>query len=130
MQNVIIDTDVAIDYLRGIQYAQELIIPLWEGNTAYLSVLSLYELYAGMRENEKEDTTNFINACNIDQVTQGIAVKAGELYRHYRKSGITLDSIDCLIAATAMIKKYKVATRNVKHYPDERLHYKSHLLHK
>lgn len=125
MQNVIIDTDVAIDYLRGIQYAQELILPLWERNTAYLSVLSLYELQAGMRENEKEDTANFINACNIEMVTQDIAVKAGEFYRHYRKNGTTLDSIDCLISATAMIKKYKVATRSVKHYPDERLHYKN-----
>lgn len=125
MQSVIIDTDVAIDYLRGIQYAQKLITPLWERNTAYLSILSLYELHAGMRENEREATTNFINACNIEMVTQDIAIKAGEFYRHYRKSGITVDSIDCLIAATAMIKKYKIATRNVKHYPDERLHYKS-----
>lgn len=125
MQSVIIDTDVAIDYLRGIQYAQELIPPLWERDTAYLSVLSLYELHAGMRENEREATTNFINACNIEMVTQDIAIKAGEFYRHYRKSGTTVDSIDCLIAATAMIKKFKIATRNVKHYPDERLHYKS-----
>lgn len=130
MQNVIIDTDVAIDYLRGIQYAEELIIPLWKGNTAYLSILSLYELQAGMRENERENTNNFINACNVELVTQDIAVKAGALYRHHRKSGITLDSIDGLIAATAMIKKYKVATRNVKHYPDERLHYKHQLLRK
>lgn len=128
MQNVIIDTDVAIDFLRGAQYARELIKSLWEGNMAYLSVLSLYELQAGTRENEKEKTTNFINACNVESVTQEIAVKAGEVYRHFRKSGTTIDSIDCLIAATAMIKKFKVATRNIKHYPDERLHYKSHLL--
>lgn len=31
-----------------------------------------------------------------------------------------MNSIDSLIASTAMIKKYKIATRNIKHYPDER----------
>lgn len=30
---------------------------------------------------------------------------------------ITLTSIDCLIAATAIIKNYKIATRNKSHYP-------------
>ena len=77
-----------------------------------------------MRESEREATTNFINACNVEPVTEEIANKAGELYKHYRKSGTIVDSIDCLIAATAMIKKFKVATRNVKHYPDEKLLYK------
>jgi predicted nucleic acid-binding protein len=127
MQNVIIDTDVAIDFLSGDLYAKELIIPLWENNTAYLSVLSVYELQAGTKESEREDTNNFINACNIEPVTTDIAVKAGEVYRHHRKSGTALNSIDCLIAATAMTKKCRIATRNVKHYPDERLLYKKAL---
>lgn len=130
MQSVIIDTDMAIDFLRGAEYAKDLLIPLWEGNKTFLSVLSIYELQAGMRESEKDKTDNFINACNIEVVTEDIAVKAGEVFRHQRKGGITLDPIDCMIAATASIKRHKIATRNLKHYPDERLHYKSHLLYK
>lgn len=125
MQSVIIDTDVAIDFLRGAEYAKDLLIPLWEGNKAFLSVLSVYELEAGMQDKEREKTTNFINACNIEIVTEDIAAKAGEVFRHQRKGGITLDPIDCMIAATASIKRHKIATRNLKHYPDERLHYKS-----
>lgn len=127
MQSVLIDSDVAIDFLRGAEYAKNLLIPLWEENKAYLSVLSIYELQSGMKENEKEKTNNFITACNIELVTQDVAVKAGELFRSYRKSGNTVDSIDCLIAATAIVKRFKVATRNVKHYPDDRLHYKKAL---
>lgn len=116
-----IDTDVAIDYLRGQRYARELIEPLWDSGLAYLSVLSAYELCAGMRENEKEDTLSFINACNIEDITVEIAMRGAELYQHYRAKGITITSIDCLIAATAIIKRYKVATRNVMHYPEKGL---------
>lgn len=123
MQTVIIDTDIAIDYLRGISYTKELLFPLWEDNTVYLSILSVYEMYAGMIDKEKEDTENFINACNIEFITSEIARKGGELYRYYRKKGITLQSIDCLIFATAIIKGHKVATRNINHYPDKEILY-------
>jgi hypothetical protein len=118
MPAVLIDTDVAIDFLRGISYAQPLLTGMWAEGQAVLSVLSVYELTAGMRDAEKTATHNFINACVVEQVTSEIAIKAGELYRRYRAKGMTLTSMDCLIAATALVKGYKVATRNVKHYPE------------
>lgn len=121
MQTVIVDTDVAIDYLRGDQYANELMLSLWDENTAYLSILSAYELYAGMRVDEAEDTKNFIDACSIEYVDLEITEKAGEIYRRYRKEGITLTSIDCLVNATAVIRGHKIATRNKDHYPDKKL---------
>lgn len=121
MHPVLIDTDIAIDYLKGVQYAKELIDLLWDSDMAYFSVLSVYELWAGMRENEKEDTSNFIKACIIENITSEIAVKGGELYKHYRAKGITLTSIDCLVAATAIINGHKIATRNTAHYPEKGL---------
>jgi predicted nucleic acid-binding protein len=121
MQTVIVDTDVAIDYLRGIQYANELMLGLWDGNTAYLSILSVYELYAGMRDNELGDTGNFVDACIIEPVTIEITRKAGEIYRRYRKEGVTLTSIDCLVNATAVVRGHKIATKNKEHYPDKKI---------
>ncbi len=124
MQTVIIDTDIAIDYLRGDKAARDLIFSLLDDAMAYLSIISVYELYAGMKETENEDTENFINACNIEPVTVEIAKKAGELYRKYRKQGITLTSLDCLINATAIIKGHKIATRNKDHYPNREIVHK------
>lgn len=124
MQTVIIDTDVAIDYLRGNQDARDLTFSLWDHDGAYLSILSVYELYAGMKENEKEDTENFIDACNIEHLTVEIAKKAGELYRKYRGQGITLTALDCLINATAITKGHKIATGNKGHYPNREILYK------
>jgi predicted nucleic acid-binding protein len=121
LQTLLIDTDIVIDYLRGSDEAAKLLETLWKENAAYLSILSVYELYAGMRKAEKDDTENFINACNIEPVTLEIARSAGEIYRYWRTKGITLTSIDCLIAATAVMKNHKIATRNRNHYPEEGL---------
>ncbi|MCX8026600.1 MAG: type II toxin-antitoxin system VapC family toxin [Thermodesulfovibrionales bacterium] len=121
MNGVLIDTDIAIDYLRGNSKIRDFIFDLWDNNKAYLSILTVYELYAGMREEEKEYTENFINACNIDFLTMEITKKAGELFREYRKKGITITSIDCLINATAIINAHKIATNNVTHYPNEEI---------
>ncbi|MBF0402415.1 type II toxin-antitoxin system VapC family toxin [Candidatus Magnetominusculus xianensis] len=118
MELTLIDTDVAIDYLRGQPYAKEAIEGLWVANTACLSVLSVYELHVGMKDNERFSTESFIEACHIEPVGHDVAIKAGEIYKKYRTKGITLTPIDCLIYATAILKKYKIATRNLKHYPD------------
>ena len=84
MSVVLIDTDVAIDFLRGIPYARSLLAGLWVDGQAALSVLTVYELTAEMRDSEKGSTLNFIEACVIEQVTVEIAHKGGELYRRYR----------------------------------------------
>ena len=121
MQNVIIDTEVAIDFLKGKDYAKEFLPALLQCNSAYMRSLSVYELHAGMRDNEITKTNDFINACHIELVTMDIAIKAGEIKRNYKAKGITLTSIDCLIATTALIYKLKIATRNKNHYPDKSL---------
>lgn len=121
MQSVLVDTDVAIDFLRGSEYAKKLIIPLWKENAAFLSILSAYELYAGMRESESATTNDFINAFNIEPVTLEIARRGGELFRLHRGKGAALTAMDCLIAATASVNGRRIATRNVKHYPDGNL---------
>jgi predicted nucleic acid-binding protein len=119
MHGVIVDTDIAIDFLRGDQSSHDLIAPLWKANRAHLSVISIYELYAGMRPKEKDATDAFIEACIVEPVTPETARTAGELFRHSRQKGLTLGSVDCLILATAKVKGFRIATRNTKHYPAE-----------
>ena len=121
MQTVLVDTDIAIDFLRGLDYARELMTKLWKGNGACLSILSVYELYAGMRDKEREDTENFIDACDIEPLTIEVSKKAGDLFKKYRKDGLTLTSIDCLILGTAIVRGHKIATRNKEHFPDKKM---------
>lgn len=119
MPNVIIDTDIAIDFLRGKDYSKKLVLPLWENDSAFLSVLSIYEIKAGMKSNEIQPTNHFIHACNIININSIIAETGSQYYRAQRKKSLTLTTVDCLIYATAKVKHLKIATRNVKHYPDK-----------
>lgn len=123
MQKVLIDTDIAIDFLRGDESVKSHIINLWQKNAAYISLLSIYELHAGMREKEQEATDSFIHACQIVDLNIEICQQAAATYRDNRKAGKTLTTVDCLLSATAKRNKYKIYTRNLKHYPEKNLIY-------
>lgn len=50
-------------------------------------------------------------------VTPAIANLAGTFIRDYRAKGITLDFVDSVVAATAVIHGLTLLTHNIKHYP-------------
>lgn len=115
MRNVVVDTDILINFLRGKEKAKEFLLSLVENSTIYCSAITVAEVYAGMKEHEKERTTELIESLNIADVTLAIAEKAGEYRRTIMKQSLELD--DCLIAATAFVKGSVLATGNGKHYP-------------
>ena len=119
MSKVLIDTDIAINFLRGDSKVKKLIETLWNRNAAHISLLSVYELHAGMKEAESEYTQNFIYACHLEPITLPIVREAGDYYRFHRSRGVTLTAIDCMIYLTAKHNKLKLLTYNVKHYPDK-----------
>lgn len=116
---VLIDTDIAIDFLRGDSSVREVIVSLWTASAAHISILTVYELRAGMREEETQPTMSFIGACTVLPLSVEVVCHAGDYYRHHRRKGLTLTSIDCMIYATAKQHTLKLLTRNVKHYPDK-----------
>lgn len=118
MQTILFDTDYLIDFLRGKSSSRDLIVKALSKNLAYISILSVYELYAGMRPGEEEATEDCIGAFRIESVTLDISKKAGMLRFKCRQQGITLSIVDCIIAETARSKNHLVATMNKKHYPD------------
>jgi predicted nucleic acid-binding protein len=124
MLKVLIDTDVAIDFLRGDHQAKKFIEPLWTYGEAYLSLLSVYELHAGMKESEAEYTQSFISVFRLLQLTFEVVKEAGDYYRFHRSHGLTLTAIDCMIYITAKHNNFKLLTRNLKHYPDKEILFK------
>ncbi len=115
MKKLVVDTDVLIDFLRGKRKTQEFLSAVVKESVIYCSTITVAEIHAGMRESEREKTTELIDSMNIVEVTREIAEKAGTYKREEKRQTIELD--DCLIAATAFIKGAFLATRNVKHYP-------------
>ena len=117
MKNIIVDTDILINFLRGKPKARDFLISLMENSSLYCSAITIAELFAGMREHERDKTTELINGLTIIDVTRDIAERAG-IYRRDEKS-LTLELDDCLIAASAFMHKCTLATGNGKHYPME-----------
>jgi len=68
-----------------------------------------------MKDHEKEKTDKLIDSLDIVDVTREIAEKAGKYKRNVKSHSLEPD--DCLIAATAFIKRAILATGNERHYP-------------
>lgn len=115
MKNILIDTDILIDFLRGKVKVREFLLSVVEESTLYCSVITVAEIYAGMREEEKEQTDDLLDSLNIVEVNRAIAEKAGRYKHQTRRQTLELD--DCIIAASAFYVKALLVTGKGKRYP-------------
>lgn len=112
---LLIDTDVLIDYLRGvspaIDYLENLEDPL------FISAITIGELYAGIREGKERTALEiFLRGFEMVPVDDEIAKRGGLFRRDFGKShGVGL--ADALIAASADVHQLELVTLNGKHFP-------------
>lgn len=137
---MLLDTDILIDLLRGKKEARAFLFSLPEDSLHCCSTITVAEIHSGMRESERQKTTELINSLIVLPVTREVAEMAGKFKREYKSgiasqkaklpgketaqsvasqkvSGFELELDDCLIAATAMLEGLELATRNERHYP-------------
>jgi predicted nucleic acid-binding protein len=114
----LLDTSVAIDHLRGLPAAVELLAGLIEAEDLVLaSEVVRFELMAGVRESEVEALERFFTALSWVPVGEEVARTAGELARRNRRAHTGIDDADYLIAATAILLEADLLTTNVRHFP-------------
>jgi predicted nucleic acid-binding protein len=112
---LLVDTGVLIEYLRGRSEAMEYLEGLTED--LYLSVISVAELFAGVKGDEEEKSLKqLLLAFVILPVTEKTA-RTGGLYRgdYARSHGTGL--ADALIAATCEESGADLVTFNRCHFP-------------
>ena len=113
----LIDTDVAIDYLRRRDYAQKL-LENWAGEGLLaISTLTHLEIYQGMKTGEEGATNAFLDGLISVVVDVPIARRAGIMLGELRSKGMTIGIADAIIAATALQLGTSLLTNNVEHYP-------------
>lgn len=114
---ILVDSDILIAHLRGLTAARDWLLDARGEGPLAISVVSTAELIGGMRSAERREAWQLLASFRVEPVTEIIARRAGDLTRQYRRrhSGIGLG--DYLIAATADVKGYQLATLNVKHFP-------------
>lgn len=118
MAKYLLDTSILIDHLRGSKDVNSYLEDIAQrGDIAGCCCINIAEIFAGMREKEREKTDRFIESLNYFEVIKEIAKLAGEIRQRYFKKGKTLATTDVIIAATALTYNLTLITKNIKHYP-------------
>lgn len=112
----IIDTDVIIDFLRGFAPAVKFIEKNMANKSCFLSTITIAELYAGVREKERQTLDQFISLFTYVELNQAIAEMGGLFRRDYGKSH-HVGLADAIIAASSKLSNARLVTLNKKHYP-------------
>lgn len=113
----IFDSTVLIAHLRGIGAATDLIAREVGTGTAGCSVLSRFEIEAGLRAKEWTAVSSLFSTLTVHPVSDTIASRAAAFARTHRRSNRGIDAVDYLIAATADVLDAGLLTLNVKHFP-------------
>lgn len=114
MTDILLDTDILIDLLRGYAPARAYFKQLESGAiTAALSAVTVAELASGKMsgQNEEARIRNLLGIMEILDLDFDTAWQAGEIRRRHQ----TLFA-DAAIAATAIQQNLPLATRNLKHF--------------
>jgi len=113
----ILDTDIAIDFLRRRDYARDLLNHWASEGLLAISTLTHLEIYQGMKTGEEGATNAFLDGLVSVVVDIPIARRAGTMLGGLRSKGKTIGIADAIIAATALQFGAPLLTNNVEHYP-------------
>lgn len=111
---MLLDTTILVDVLRGHERAVAYVEAL--SDPPVVSVITVGELYAGVRSDEEDELARFLSVFRVVPVNKDIARQGGYWRRKYGPSdGTSLTA--ALIAATASAEGLDLATHNTKHFP-------------
>jgi predicted nucleic acid-binding protein len=113
-EKFLVDTDVLVDYLRGNDKAVNYIKT--NSKNILLSAISVAELYAGFKDDERKVLAEFIELFPVLPITMIIAKLGGDYKREFFKTH-NVGLADALIAATAKTHNAALKTLNTKHFP-------------
>ena len=117
-KRVIVDTDILVDFFHNQKYAKNLIRELVAKDAACTSILSIAELRAVFTSHKAQYfLPKLYEMLVVVSVSVEIAELGGKFRFEFGSKGKSLSTIDALIAATAIIEEYQLATRNKKDFP-------------
>lgn len=114
----VVDTDVSIDYLKGIASAVNLINSLED---VHLTTLTIAELFFGAYNSPKAakhlpGLFNYVKS--FDRLTPQLwdAIRFGKIKAELTRRGVIISDADIHNASIALSYGFTLITRNIKHY--------------
>jgi toxin FitB len=117
MSDYLLDSGILIRHLRKYKGYPALLDELAEQGILFICSMTRFEILRGMKERERNDTANTLEALESLPIDNAVADLAGELVRTWRIKGVTLGDADVLIAATALHHGLALVTTNPRHFP-------------
>ncbi|MEM2088593.1 MAG: type II toxin-antitoxin system VapC family toxin [Thermoproteota archaeon] len=120
-EQVVIDTDVLVDILRGVEKAVNFIADLEnKGLKLSTTVINAFELYYGAYKSKKKlqnltATRKLLRRIVILKMNVKSAEKAGRIQAELEAEGYPVGMRDIMVGAIALTRGYALITRNVAH---------------
>jgi predicted nucleic acid-binding protein len=115
---ILVDSDILIAHLRGLAIARDWLRDARRsGGPLAVSAVTVGEVTGGMGSSERAAVWRLLDTLMVEAVDGVVARRAGELMRRYRRSHAAIGLADYLIAATAEVRGFDLATLNVRHFP-------------
>jgi predicted nucleic acid-binding protein len=118
---LLLDTTVLIDALRGRKAAARLRKLRDEGPPPYICAINVEEIWRGAKPSEEGAVRRLLDALRLAPLRRAEGERAGRWRSSFAQPGTTLSQADCLIAAAAMGVGARLATGNPRDFPMEEL---------
>lgn len=117
MIQILVDTDILIDYSKGhSRFLEALLTGQERGNMElFINPVVVAEFMTDrtLRDEKKHlQASEFLQLFSLKDVTKSVGFAAGKLLRE----GHVLFLGDAMIAATCVVNNFQLATRNIRHF--------------
>jgi len=117
VEDILIDTDIAIEYLRSKVKGSTELVRLLRKHVIHISAISEFELFLGVRtERHREDLEMVFNQVAVIPFDFGCGRIAADIWRKREATHQSREIKDVFIASIAIYKDLWLRTFNEKHF--------------
>ena len=113
---VVVDSSVFIKHWRSKNRAGTLLTELFRQRKVYVSAVAKYEVLAGVSEKDMHEWQQIFEDVTVLAFDEATIDMARMIYRQLKQENKMVSLGDILIAATAMINDFPLATLNRNHF--------------
>ncbi len=117
MEDILIDTDIVIEYLRNKKKSSTELVKLIRKHVIYISAISEFELFLGARTGRHRDDLEMVfNQVAVIPFDFGCGRIAADIWRNREATHQNLEIKDMFIASIAIYRDLWLRTFNEKHF--------------